>query len=84
ACELLDRGIRVNVLSPGPIDSGAIAKSRDAETVAAIENHLKSLIPMKRLGHVDEIARVALFLASKDSSFMTGQEITVDGGLTRL
>jgi NAD(P)-dependent dehydrogenase (short-subunit alcohol dehydrogenase family) len=84
ALELLDRGVRVNVLLPGPIDSGVIAKGRDQATVTAIEDHLKSLIPMKRLGHVDEIARVALFLASTDSSFMTGEEIVVDGGMTRL
>ncbi len=83
ALELVDRGVRVNVLSPGPIDSGVIAKGRDAATVTAIENHLKTLIPMRRLGHVDEIARVALFLASSDSSFMTGEEIFVDGGMTR-
>jgi len=84
ATELLDGGVRVNVLVPGPIDSGVIAKGRDQATVTAIEDHLKSLIPMKRLGHVDEIARVALFLASTDSSFMTGAQIFVDGGMTRL
>jgi NAD(P)-dependent dehydrogenase (short-subunit alcohol dehydrogenase family) len=84
AVELVDRGIRVNVLSPGPTDSGVISKGRDAVTVAAIEDHLKSQIPMKRLGHVDEIARVALFLASSDSTFMTGEEIFVDGGMTRV
>ena len=84
AAELVDRGVRVNVLSPGPTDSGVISKGRDAATVAAIEEHLKSKIPMKRLGHVDEIARAALFLASSDSSFMTGEEIFVDGGMTRL
>lgn len=72
------------MLAPGPIDSGVIAKGRDAATVTAIEDHLRSLIPMKRLGHVDEIARVALFLASADSSFMTGEELFVDGGMTRL
>jgi NAD(P)-dependent dehydrogenase (short-subunit alcohol dehydrogenase family) len=84
ALELLARGVRVNVLVPGPIDSDVIAKGRDAATVTAIEDHLKTLIPMKRIGHVDEIARVALFLASTDSSFMTGVEIFVDGGMTRL
>jgi len=62
----------------------AIEESELAPRLAAIEDYLKSLIPMKRHGHVDEIARVALFLASTDSSFMTGGEIVVDGGLTRL
>lgn len=84
AGELVSRGIRVNVLSPGPTDSGVIAKGRDAETVAAIESHLKTKIPMARLGHVDEVARAALFLASPSASFITGEELMVDGGMTNM
>ena len=49
AVELVERGIRVNVLSPGPTDSGVITKGRDAMTVAAIEDHLKSR-GVQRLG----------------------------------
>lgn len=84
ASELAGRGVRVNVLSPGTTDSGIIEKLRDAAGAAAARTHLAERIVMKRLGTVDEIARVALFLASDDSSFMTGEEIVVDGGMTRV
>ncbi len=85
ATEFLEHGIRVNAVSPGPTDSGIIAKgARSPEAVTAIEQALIARIPMKRLGRPEEIARAALFLASDDASFMTGEEIVVDGGLTRL
>lgn len=83
AGELAGKGVRVNVLSPGPTDSGIIDKSRDSATAAAVKDALASRIPMKRLATSEEIARSALFLASDDASFMTGEEIVVDGGLTR-
>lgn len=85
AAELVERGVRVNAVSPGPTDSGIIGKNGVApETVAAIEQRLIARIPQKRLGRPEEIARAALFLASEDSSFMTGEEIVVDGGMTRI
>jgi len=84
ASELAPRGVRVNVLSPGPTDSGITAKVLDPAAAAATLAHLAERIVMKRLGTVDEVARAALFLASDDSSFMTGEEIVVDGGMTRV
>jgi NAD(P)-dependent dehydrogenase (short-subunit alcohol dehydrogenase family) len=84
AAELAGQGIRVNVLSPGPTDSGIVEKIRDTEGAAAVRTYLEGRILMKRLGTVDEIARAALFLASGDSSFMTGEEIVIDGGMTRV
>ncbi|MFP2930526.1 SDR family oxidoreductase [Pyxidicoccus sp. 3LG] len=85
AAELLEQGVRVNAVSPGPTDSGIIAKGASTpEAVAAIEQALIATIPMRRLGRPEEIARAALFLASDDSSFMTGEGIVVDGGITRL
>ncbi|WP_394844217.1 SDR family oxidoreductase [Pendulispora brunnea] len=84
AAELAPRGIRVNVLSPGPTDSGITEKVLDPAAAAAALAHLTERIVMKRLGTVDEVARAALFLASDDSSFMTGEEIVVDGGMTRV
>lgn len=83
AAELVELGVRVNVLSPGPTDSGIIDKSYPAQA-AALKDTLAARIPQRRLGSADEIARVALFLASDDSSFMTGEEVVADGGLTRL
>ncbi|MDB4938794.1 MAG: 3-oxoacyl-[acyl-carrier protein] reductase [Labilithrix sp.] len=85
AAELVEQGVRVNAVSPGPTDSGIIAKGeRSATEVRGIEEYLASKIPMKRLGRPEEIARAALFLASDDSSFMTGEEIVADGGMTRV
>jgi NAD(P)-dependent dehydrogenase (short-subunit alcohol dehydrogenase family) len=84
ASELAPRGVRVNVLSPGPTDSGVIDKMMNADEAASTKAHLADKILFKRLGRRDEIARAALFLASDDSSFMTGEEIIVDGGMTRV
>lgn len=83
AAELAEQGVRVNVLSPGPTDSGIIDRSFPG-AAAAIKDSLAGKIPMRRLGTVDEQARAALFLASDDSSFMTGEELVVDGGMTRV
>jgi NAD(P)-dependent dehydrogenase (short-subunit alcohol dehydrogenase family) len=77
--ELKDRGIRANVVSPGPVETPIIAR-RPPETIARIV----STIPMGRIGEADEIARVALFLASADSSFVTGIELFVDGGRAQI
>jgi NAD(P)-dependent dehydrogenase (short-subunit alcohol dehydrogenase family) len=73
--ELKDRRIRSNVVSPGPIATPlTVAQPQDAM------EKLVSSIPMGRIGEPDEVARAALFLASDDSSFVTGTELFVDGG----
>ncbi|HUJ73010.1 MAG TPA: glucose 1-dehydrogenase [Verrucomicrobiae bacterium] len=74
--DLKGKNIRVNVLSPGPIDT-PILGPLPKETIAQII----STVPMGRMGTSDEIANVALFLASDDSSFITGIELFVDGGV---
>jgi NAD(P)-dependent dehydrogenase (short-subunit alcohol dehydrogenase family) len=73
--DLKDRNIRANVISPGPTDTPVI-DGQPADAVARIV----STIPMGRIGEPDEIAKAALFLASDDSSFITGIELFVDGG----
>jgi NAD(P)-dependent dehydrogenase (short-subunit alcohol dehydrogenase family) len=73
--ELADRRIRSNVLSPGPTETPAVGQ-QPADAIARIV----STIPMGRIGEPDEIAKAALFLASDDSSFVTGIELFVDGG----
>src|SRR5258705_4693826 len=75
--ELKGRSIRVNVLSPGPIDT-PIQERIDKETRQMFE----SLIPRGMIGRPEEIATVALFLASDDSSFVNGVELSVDGGMS--
>jgi NAD(P)-dependent dehydrogenase (short-subunit alcohol dehydrogenase family) len=84
AAELAARQIRVNVLSPGPTETGILEKNLDAAAIARTKAYLGDKIPLGRMAHPDEIARAALFLASEDSSFMTGEEIVVDGGMTRV
>ncbi len=75
AVEYGDRNIRVNALCPGPIETPMIASA--PESVLA---SLKARIPMGRFGTPDEMARVAMFLACEDASFITGQGIIADGG----
>ena len=79
AVEYARAGIRANSLCPGPIDTPLLA-----ELLADPERRQRRLvhIPMGRLGRPVEIARAALFLASDDSSFMTGSALVVDGGIT--
>jgi NAD(P)-dependent dehydrogenase (short-subunit alcohol dehydrogenase family) len=77
--ELKDRGIRVNVLSPGPIDTPAMQAAP-----TEMRDQMRSMIPRKELGRPEEIATVALFLASDDSSFVNGSELCVDGGLAQI
>ena len=73
--DLKDRHIRSNVVSPGPTDT-PIVDGQPKDAIARIV----STIPMGRMGEPDEIAKAALFLASDDSSFVTGIELFVDGG----
>ena len=79
--ELLDRKIRVNTVSPGPIETPIFGKTEIPEDVAdEIAKDIIAQNPMKRFGRPEEIAKAVLFLASDDSSYMTGEEIVIDGG----
>ena len=77
--ELKDRRIRSNVLSPGPTET-PLVDGQPPEAIARIV----STIPMGRIGSAEEIAKAALFLASDDSSFVTGIELFVDGGRAQI
>ncbi|MFF7753181.1 glucose 1-dehydrogenase [Streptomyces sp. NPDC007971] len=77
--ELKDRRIRSNVLSPGPIETPLVAM-QPQDAIAKIA----STIPMGRMGQPDEVAKAALFLASDDSSFVTGIELFIDGGRAQI
>lgn len=78
ALEYADKGIRINGVAPGAIVTPINPWKDDPEQKAKIESH----IPMKRAGTPDEIADVIAFLASDEASYITGQTIFVDGGLT--
>ncbi|MFE2185554.1 SDR family NAD(P)-dependent oxidoreductase [Streptomyces sp. NPDC059455] len=86
AAEFADRGLRVNVLSPGPIDTLIIDGQADyfGQDPAAVRTMMSTLVPMRRLGRPEEIASGALFLASDESSFMTGAELCIDGGMAQV
>jgi NAD(P)-dependent dehydrogenase (short-subunit alcohol dehydrogenase family) len=80
--ELAGRGIRVNEVSPGPIDTPIFGKmGMPAEQIDGFKAHMSGMVPMKRLGSPDEVARAVLFLASDDSTYVTGAKLTVDGGV---
>lgn len=85
AIELKDRGIRVNVLSPGPVDTAILDKlgvpPEERDSFAA---SMAAGIALGRLGGPEELARAALFLASDASSFVTGINLRVDGGMALL
>ena len=84
--DLKVRKIRVNVISPGTIDTPILVNAAGftPERNTAYNAAMATLIPLGRIGHVDEIAKAALFLACDDSSFITGIELAVDGGMAQV
>ena len=79
------RKIRVNTLSPGPIETPIFGKAGlSEEQVDAFKASFETLVPLGRIGQSEEIAKPALFLACDDSSFITGIELTVDGGMSQV
>ncbi len=83
--ELKHRKIRVNAVSPGPIDTPIFDyQGQTEDQIADTKARLSSRVPMGRMGQADEIAKAALFLASDDSSFVTGIELFVDGGMAQV
>ncbi|KPI08427.1 3-oxoacyl-(acyl-carrier-protein) reductase [Actinobacteria bacterium OK006] len=83
--ELKGRGIRVNVLSPGPIDTPIMDSQADSKEGAdAIRAAFASVVPLGRMGRPEEVAAAAVFLASDESSFCAGMELSVDGGMAQV
>ncbi len=80
AAELADRGIRVNTVVPGPVETPGLKGLAPAGSEQELLDAEAAKVPMRRLGHPSEIAAAVLFLASEESSFMTGAELFVDGG----
>ncbi len=77
AVELASRGVTVNAIAPGFIETDMSEAVRNKAG-----DLIKKMIPMRRLGQPDDIAKTAVFLASADAGYMTGQVLTVDGGLS--
>ena len=85
AAEFGPKGIRVNAIAPGPIDTPIYGKHNvPQENIDAMASNFPSLVSLGRFGNSDEIATTALFLASSDSSYVTGAEIPVDGGFAQV
>jgi NAD(P)-dependent dehydrogenase (short-subunit alcohol dehydrogenase family) len=83
--ELKHRKIRVNAISPGPIDTpGVNGLAQTKEQIEQIKTSLMASVPMGRMGNPDEVAKAASFLASDDSSYVTGIELFVDGGMAQI
>lgn len=84
--ELKQRKIRVNAISPGPVETLGLKKSfgGSGRSEEEIKTNLAAAVPMGRMDNATEIAKAVLFLASDDSSFVTGIELIVDGGITQI
>jgi NAD(P)-dependent dehydrogenase (short-subunit alcohol dehydrogenase family) len=83
ARELLPRGIRVNAVSPGPIETGILDRSLPSEAVGHTKRAMTDENPMKRFGRPEEVAKAVLYLAF-DATYNTGTELAVDGGGAQL
>ena len=85
AAELAPEGIRVNCLSPGCIETPVWTKiGVPADQVDGVKESMIPMIPMQRFGEPEEVASTALFLASDESSYVTGANIAADGGLAQV
>ena len=83
ARELLPRGVRVNAVSPGPIDTGILDRSLPKDAAEATEREMRGNNPMGRFGTPEEIAAAVLFLAF-EATYTTGSKLAVDGGVSQL
>jgi len=83
ARELLPRGIRVNAVSPGPVDTPIIDKAAPKDVADLVKRQLREANPMKRFGTAEEVAKAVLFLAF-EATYTTGAELAVDGGASQL
>lgn len=81
--QLIEQGVRVNAVSPGPIDTGILDRSMPAGAAEALKARMIANNPMGRFGSPEEIARAVAFLAF-DATFTTGAELAVDGGVSQL
>jgi NAD(P)-dependent dehydrogenase (short-subunit alcohol dehydrogenase family) len=83
--DLKDRKIRVNAISPGPIDTPIFSSiTQNEEQSELFKKNIVNAVPMKRMGSPDEVAKAVSFLASDESSYVTGIELFVDGGLAQI
>jgi NAD(P)-dependent dehydrogenase (short-subunit alcohol dehydrogenase family) len=82
--DLRDRRIRVNVLSPGHIDTPILEGLQQGEALKKMKKEMENNVPLGRLGDPDEIAKAVSFLASDEASYVSGVELFVDGGVAQI
>lgn len=83
AAELAPRKIRVNIVSPGPTHTEVMNKAGlDATALKNIFDYLTDAIPLKKIGNAEDVAKMVTYLSEESSSFITGSEFVIDGGLT--
>ena len=82
--ELVERGIRVNSISPGPIESALLSRDLSAAELQQTKDWIVSQVPMKRFGQPEEIAAAVLYLTSPESGFVIGVDLIIDGGMETL
>jgi NAD(P)-dependent dehydrogenase (short-subunit alcohol dehydrogenase family) len=84
SAELVDRGIRVNTLSPGPTDTAMFGRFAGEEQGDAVKGVLGANNPSKRIADPSEIAKLAVYLASNDSAYVVGADFLIDGGVSAI
>jgi NAD(P)-dependent dehydrogenase (short-subunit alcohol dehydrogenase family) len=84
SAELVDRGIRVNTLSPGPTDTAMFGRFAGKEQGDAVKGVLGTNNPSKRIANPLEIAKLAVYLASDDSTYVVGADFLIDGGVSAI
>ena len=82
--DLRDRRIRVNVLSPGHIDTPVLEDLQQGDELVKMKKEMQSNVPLGRLGDPDEVAKAVSFLASDEASYVSGAELYVDGGVAQI
>jgi len=85
SAELLSRGVRINVISPGPVETPLYNRlGLPKEQLSEVASNIQAQIPLKRFGTPEEIASAVLYLTSTDSAFIVGTELVIDGGMSQL
>lgn len=82
--DLKDRKIRANVVHPGHTDTDILAGLAEGEALAGMKKHFADTVPLGRMGDPDDIARAVSYLASDESSYVSGTAISVDGGVAQI
>ena len=82
--ELVERGIRVNSISPGPIESTFLSRELSSEELQQTKDWIVSQVPMKRFGQPEDIAAAVLYLTSPESAYVIGADLIIDGGMKTL